>query len=241
MRFVNDASLDELRNSDGWLFSQVPSQDWLRPNGVTLHGNAMFIPPRNHKAPINALRFRRDPELEFVIQKPWTLRRPGGQCVRPTADLFERFLLLSDASDEQIRDFASRFGPLFIYYRSVSRSVHTERDEIAVSESCSVWRYFARCMRALLHIAARVRLSQSADKDDWRAIGSSPPRISDYEELPENAENTLDFLNPLILRAEADWHYRAGFIHQGGNLGNRPLERSLESRARPCGCAMPFP
>jgi hypothetical protein len=221
MTYLEDVRIDELRGAKDKLSSHLPSQDWLQPRGVTLHGDAIFIPSSEENTPVNALRLRRDPELKFVIKDPWIRRQPRDKHVRPTADLFERFLGLSSASDEQICDFASRFGPLLVYYRRERRSLHTEEDEIVVSESCRVWRYFADSMRAMLRIAANFRSGLTAKVADWKIIGNSPPRIAEYKDPFESGEyEVLDSLALSVAKAEAEWHSRARFIEQRAKLGS---------------------
>src|SRR5947209_4330220 len=118
MASLNDPVIDELQNEEGNVFiGRAPAQGWLKPERVTLRT------PRNTllvgllgPLPEDVKR----PELEFVLHKPRRALQDRRTCrVKPTGQILEKFLSLASASDKDIHDFASKFGPLLIFCREV--------------------------------------------------------------------------------------------------------------------------
>jgi hypothetical protein len=77
------------------------------------------------------------------------------------ASLCFAFARLAQASDEQIRRFADRWGPLHFDSRP--------------EESLATWRQYARLAQALLRFTAELKSGGSVDEDDWRVICKSTP------------------------------------------------------------------
>jgi hypothetical protein len=88
----------------------------------------------------------------------------GSTSMRPhkiDPRLCERFAELADATGEQVRRFAERWGPLH-YPRSSTEPSDTETLEH--------WRRFAILARALLRCAAALGQGESGLSEDWRAL-----------------------------------------------------------------------
>lgn len=85
-------------------------------------------------------------------------------------ELLRSFLSLGDASDDQIRNFAARYGTLevFLEYSSPFGEF---------SEYCEVWRYLARAMLALLKIAASLQGERPVAEENWVVIAKTPRNI----------------------------------------------------------------
>ena len=82
----------------------------------------------------------------------------------PSAQLCFAFARLGRASDEEIRQFADRWGPLHFDSRSEEKE-----------ESLDTWRQYARLAQALLRFTAELNSGGSVDEEDWRVICESTP------------------------------------------------------------------
>jgi hypothetical protein len=71
------------------------------------------------------------------------------------------FARLAQASDEQIRRFADRWGPLHFDSRP--------------EESLDTWRQYARLAQALLRFTAELNSDGPCDEEDWSVICESTP------------------------------------------------------------------
>jgi hypothetical protein len=111
----------------------------------------------------------------------------------------ERFLLLADALDSDIRTFASEFGALHVFCRQEDSE---SEDYVVITESCSVWRYFARSMRSILRSGASFHAGRSPDPDDWDVIANYPTMVERYR---EEIEPEVDILSPMPLSGEYGW------------------------------------
>ena len=139
MASLNDPVIDELQNREGNVFiGRAPAQGWLIPERVTLRtpGNSLLLALQGR--PPNVER----PELEFVLHKPrrGALHRRTRR-VKPSGQILEKFLSLGSASDKDIHDFASKFGPLLIFCREEHlRREDVEMRQLVIVETCEVWR-----------------------------------------------------------------------------------------------------
>jgi hypothetical protein len=126
-------------------------------------------------------------ELEFVLDSPRFGIPPPANRVRPSPDLFERFLGLKTAPARQIQEFASRFGALLVFCRIESQEVHPGK--LIIVESCAMWRYVAASMGSLLRIASCFHSDRKPDTADWDRIGAFPaslaalPKAEPYDQL----------------------------------------------------------
>ena len=219
MPSLNDPLVDELQNKKGNLFvGRAPTQGWLRPERVTLRttGINKLLPPSQQPSIVER------PGLEFVLLKP-LYRSPAAihqprrriRRVKPSGQILEKFLSLTSASDKEIHDFASKFGPLLIFCREErAPSTDVGMDQLVLVESCEVWRYFAACMRSLLRIAASFHGGRAPDPADWATIGNYPPpvgRVKDYRYDQEPVE----WLNPSPCTGEEAWKAMVHFVGKG--------------------------
>ena len=78
-----------------------------------------------------------------------------------------------------------------------------------IQPALTVWTYFARSLRALLHIAARYRSGLAADGDDWGLIRTAPSSMK-YEK-----GGPIDIWNPLVLGGEEAWMAMIHFVRKG--------------------------
>jgi hypothetical protein len=89
--------------------------------------------------------------------KPFDLRKP------PPALCFA-FARLADGTDEQIRQFAKKWGPLRVQMRE--------------EEELELWRYYTQLARALLRFTAERLRGGPDDEEDWQVICNSIPARS---------------------------------------------------------------
>jgi hypothetical protein len=80
--------------------------------------------------------------------------RPGPSSRKVVGTLWRKFLVISSSSDENIRKFAERWGPL-----------GSEQ-----GETVEEWRRFADLANALVRVAAAVASDELGRKDDWNTI-----------------------------------------------------------------------
>jgi hypothetical protein len=98
---------------------------------------------------------------------------------RPSPEMLVQFAQLGDASLEQIRDFASKWGVLSICRKHWLPSCHSYGcgpTRVAgrlyvYSEPTIPWRHFARQAQALIRNAAAVREGRTPDRDDVETAG----------------------------------------------------------------------
>jgi hypothetical protein len=86
-------------------------------------------------------------------------KSPELQTVPPS--LCFKFARLAQASDDQIRNFAERWGPLNF--------------QSGRQESVAAWRRYGRLAQALLRFTAELRSGGRGDEEDWCVICESTP------------------------------------------------------------------
>jgi len=227
---LNDPVIDELRDVEGRFLGRAPVQGWLRPVSLTFHRPTLRDLIEG-KRPIDP---RGGPtDMAFVVHTPWAAPSPPVGYVKPSRRVFEKFLSLGSASDAEIQAFASRFGPLMIFCVPEPESSTDGKTEL-IHERSEVWRYFARCMTALLHIAASVHANRRPEPADWDTFGKCPfPVLSAKGRIKD-----ADVLNPLAFQPEESWSAMAYFIsvgeHRDREMWTRLLNCLLQlGRARP--------
>ena len=166
-RTLNDPQVDELRDAEGKFFGRAPVQGWLRPISVSLR--------RPTFRDLLEGKFKVDPDGPtdrlFAVHTPWAAPTPPNGYVKPRPRLFEDFVSMGSASDDEIHRFASRYGPLMIFCRAEPGA---EKTCDIIRERSDVWRYFARSMKSLLRIAANLHAGRRGSSSDWDAIGNAP-------------------------------------------------------------------
>jgi hypothetical protein len=199
MMVLKDPLVDELRNKSLQLFGRTPVREWNKPERVTLLAEEPKLS--------DSFRGRRPdpPRLEFVMRDPLDLATPKTRLVRPKEGILDEFLSLSSATPARICSFGEKYGPLLIYCKAEAKESHN----LVVTEECEVWTYFARSLRALLHIAARYRTGLAADGDDWGLIGTAPSSMNYQKSGP------IDIWNPLVLGGEEAWMTMIHFVRKG--------------------------
>jgi hypothetical protein len=144
--------------------------------------------------------------LEFSWR--WTgLTIDSPTSVKPPEDLVDKFVRLCDAEDARIQAFAERYGGLFVF---CEMDLNRSEDRLTVTESCEVWRYFARSIQALLRITPTINSRKAGTPDDWDQIGQCPPAI---EEAPEASK--IELLSPTGFSGEEGWKTGAHFVRRG--------------------------
>src|ERR1035438_1813674 len=142
-----------LGNSEGQLGSFVP------------HGR-IFIPG----GPVT---------LESGSRLRWEIHWYKATHKTPTRAMFDSFIRLWDESDEKIREFAERWGPLSIDGKGEVLDVaNLERRGPDVSvgfDFLEVWKYFSRRAYSVLKIATALKRGGSGDEADWDVIASPQP------------------------------------------------------------------
>jgi hypothetical protein len=226
MRALNDPAIDELRDAEGRFFGKAQVQGWLKPIKVEFRHPLLDLLKGSSKF---------DPwgptDIAFTMHTPWAAPTPPAGYVKPSRRLFEIFLCLDTASDREIQDFASRVGPLLIFCRPEST---TDQATEIIHERSEVWRYFSRCMQALLRIAASVQNGRRPKSSDWDIIGHCPFAVFRAKERV----GSTDVLNGLSFLPEETWSAAAHFIRKGEDrdrdMWARLLNVLLElGRARP--------
>ena len=114
---------DEAKN----MLGRTPAQGWLKPEQVTL-----FMPRLGRLSDLGNPAHDGLEKLEFVVDRPWTPFLPHTHPVRPSPDILDRFLRLAAAPASQIHQFASRFGPLFIFCKIDQRNFQTNWSSLRI-------------------------------------------------------------------------------------------------------------
>jgi hypothetical protein len=205
MTGIPDFQIDQLRDIEGRSFGKPPVQGWLKPIRVDFHRPSLLDMmlgkpiPRDGGGPT---------DLRFVLHAPWSAPTPPTGYVRPNSRVFDDFLNLDTASDSVLCNFGARFGPLMVFCFAEAT---TDRKTEVIHERSDVWRYFARTMRALLHIAASIHAERKFDRADWDVIGNCPfPVFSAIERIKDET-----VLNPLLFQPEEGWSAMTFFIKEG--------------------------
>lgn len=126
---------------------------------------------------------RQDPEEAWLAFFPDKEPR----FVRAGSGLLLRFLALADSTDDQVLDYARRWGPLDIdgqqmdkvlemrfgmlasYFKD-GRPGRSKARTLCHSERVEGWRSLAREGQALLAIAARLHAGKVGELEDWRHV-----------------------------------------------------------------------
>ncbi len=220
--------MDQLRDIEGRSFGKAPVQGWLKPISVDFHKPTF----RDFLQGTVVTDGGGPTDMHFIVHAPWAAPlRPTGY-VKPSSRVFEDFLGLDSASDSDLHKFASRFGPLLTFCRADPTS---DQQTEVIHERSEVWRYFARCMRALLHIAVSVHDNHKFDRADWDAIGNCPfPVLSVRGRIKDET-----VLNPLLFQPEEGWSAMTFFIANGEHR-DRHAWASLLNCLLQLGRARPF-
>jgi hypothetical protein len=224
---LNDPVIDELRDVEGRFLGRAPVQGWLKPISLTFQRPTLRDLIEG-KRPVDVSG---PTDLAFMLHTPWAAPKPPVGHVRPSGAVFDEFLALSDAPVAEIHKFASRFGPLMIYCRP---EPSTDRATEIIHERSEVWRYFSRCMRSLLRIAASFHSHRRPDFSDWDAIGNCPLPVYNARWRIKDA----DVLNPLAFQPEESWSAGVFFVGMGEQRDREMWVRLLNcllqlGRARP--------
>jgi hypothetical protein len=197
-----------LREEAKNMLGRTPAHSWLKPERVEVSPRRMTV------------RDVDEAELEFVLDSPRTKFPRLGNSVRPSPDLFERFLRLETAPAQQIQEFASKFGALLIFCRIEERKILPGK--LIILESCSVWRYFAASMRSLLRIASCFDSDRRTDPADWDRIGAFPTSLARPAE-----EKPRDPLSASSFGGEEAWPAMAHFVGRGADRDRKMWARFL--------------
>jgi len=226
MTALNDLQIDELRDLEGQFFGKAPVLGWLKPISVDLRPPTLrdVIEGRVPRG----LHGRAD--MKFVMHTPWAAPSPPAGYVKPDKVILERFLCLDSARDASIHEYASKYGPLMIFCRT---EVSEDETTDVVWEHSMVWRYFARCMKALLRIAACFHNGRKTADSDWQVIGDRPPFVFTKTRLRD-----LKTLSPLSFQPEETWILISAFLRAGEHRDRDAWSRLLNvlldlGRARP--------
>ena len=205
MTIASDFQIDQLRDIEGRSFGKPPVQGWLRPIRVDFHRPSLRDVLLGKPIP----KDRGGPtDLRFVVHAPWSAPSPPAGYVKPTSRVFDDFLTLGTASDSELCNFAAKFGPLMVF--CLAEATNDRKTEV-IHERSQVWRYFARTMRALLHIAASIHGRRPFNRADWDVIGNCPfPVFSAIERIKDET-----VLNPLLFQPEEGWSAMTFFIREG--------------------------
>jgi hypothetical protein len=226
MRALKDPKIDELRDVEGRFFGKAPVQGWPKPISVSFHRPTI----RDLLQGSMVVDLGGPTDLGFIMHAPWAAPQEVSY-VRPTRRVLEQFLCLDLASDAELQDFASKFGPLLIFCRPGATA--DESKEI-IHERSEVWRYFARSMKALLRIAVSFHSGRRSDPSDWDFIGNCPfPVLSAKQRIKD-----ADVRNPLSFQPEESWSAMAYFIGTGEHRDRAMWVRLINGllqlgRARP--------
>jgi hypothetical protein len=212
---TQSTAVDELRINDRF-FSRVLVNQWPKPEGVRL-----LLPPRYALSELPGLsNSNLEARLEFSWRwNGWTIDSPTS--VKPPRDLVDTFMKLADAEDARIQAFAERYGALFVFCE-----IRPSKDRLIVTESCGVWRYFARSIQALLRIATTIHSPKAGRPDDWDQIGLCPSAIKEAASIDPSS---VDFFSPAGIPGEAGWTVLAHFIRKGANRDWRMWVHLLNS------------
>jgi hypothetical protein len=190
---------DDLRINDKF-FSRVLVNRWPKPESVRL------LSPSRHS--LSEFMSLYSSNLEARLEFSWhwngsTIDSPT--LVKPPRDLVDMFMKLGDADDARIQAFAERYGGSFVFCE-----MRRSEDRLIVTESCQVWRYFAKSIQALLRIATTINRPKAGTPDDWDQIGCCPPAMKE----PPGASQS-DLLSPTRYPGEEAWTIMAHFIRKG--------------------------
>ena len=190
---------DEAKN----MLGRTPAQGWLKPEQVTL-----FMPRLGRLSDLGNPAHDGLEKLEFVVDRPWAPFLPHTHPVRPSPDILDRFLRLAAAPASQIHQFASRFGPLFIFCKIDQRKLS---EKLVIVEDCAVWRHFAASMGSLLRIASCFHANRRPDPADWQSIGACPAY------LVAKRDTRYDLLSSIPDTPEHGWIVMAHFVRKGSD------------------------
>ena len=207
---ISALDFEDFYDSQGRLFTPSAVPEWERPNRVELCRVAEGERPVNPLT-LRQLKFGSELHIETSRRELFRPISPS-HVVRPTPDLLERFIDLAEEDEVQMLKFARKYGGLEIFFDWDSKRVHIEY--------CSVWRYFARVIKAALKIGASLYARQPLAAAAWKTIGQLPAAIRSMDESPGRDHG----LRSRITEAE-QWCSIAGYLRSSG----RPYPRETRS------------
>ncbi|MEO5924832.1 MAG: hypothetical protein ABIR70_13510 [Bryobacteraceae bacterium] len=173
----NEIALADHFDENGRLATTTTATEWARPYRVEIVDYSDPLPfgraPKVYEPTLKLFRYPED-KAPYVV--------------RPRVDLLERFIDLGDATETQLRNFASRYGGLDVFGSQEYKLKGELQRTNASFESCNVWRYFARVMFASLRIASRKRQDGEDSRADWETIATVPSIVS---QIADNRDKLL--------------------------------------------------
>ena len=98
--------------------------------------------------------------------------------VRPGVGMLEGFLRLHRGNDDDIANYATRWGPLYVCAEHMLPPWHPGNDDCyglqidgASATPLALWRHWSRSAFALLALAVALRSENCGEEEDWQAIG----------------------------------------------------------------------
>jgi hypothetical protein len=131
--------------------------------------------------------------------------------------MLNQFVRLCDAKPNVILRFARRWGVLYLDARG--RPCHPNGPSER-REPIDVWKYFSRRARAVLNIAANLKLGKIGDLDDWAALRGTAVRTGDF--LHE-----MDRYAPFLITMMARTEYP--FMQDGSTSINPKYKRTVRA------------
>ena len=142
--------------------------------------------------PLPAGRWLRPVEIELAedaVEWRWQPGKELPALVEPTHELLDEFLMLQDATDDEILSFAQRWGVLEICehgYFSAAPDACLTRDPRAewiartVREPLAIWRSVVARFRGTLNVAAALQLGDVPDIGLWELASPDGARHLTY-------------------------------------------------------------
>lgn len=138
--------------------------------------------------------------LAVKLEGDALVHKAGWKIVQPDKDVLNEFIRLADKPPEAYLKFAKRWGVL--YLDSVGRPCVVS-GPLDRREPLSVWRHLAQRARAVLNIAASLKLGKSAPWSEWECLTPLAPHTGDFVTDLHRFANSPEFVR-FVRRGFAD-------------------------------------
>ncbi len=161
----------------------------------------------------------------------WVIRWRDATHKTPTAAMFEAFLTLWDGTDEAIRQFVERWGPLSMPPDPLIDEIQepdlgtVKEGEDVGFDSLKAWRFFSKRAYCVLKLASELRRGKPGSASDWDVV-AGPEMIQGKSARPwlnKDAPSGFPFGMPAHARRQIN------FTERDAVWGERLGEAELKS------------
>jgi hypothetical protein len=204
-------------------FKGMGIYSWDMPKGGLAPGHIAVPAVVYHRAGRLRFRWRDDARLPSGVSEPeWDDKAARKKLGLPYFDypspqLLSGFLKLADAGDDQIANFAGRWGPLYLCEHGF-RANHNPglKKLVPCASTCAAlddggddeseptagWRSLSRIANAIVRLAQELRAGRDGSQEDWRVALQKDGEVRGFMGGSPEARMLVDAANAWVASAQ---------------------------------------